>query len=128
MQKDLEAAKIKPSMCDSVHAFNLHKGICALSSVRLATAVLAYGLTPHLQHMREIIFLFQILSGFVNLPGNWAGVLAMNHLGRRVSQMIFMFLLGISILAITFVPRGEKRAWGRKQLLGIPQGLHGPPI
>lgn len=39
----------------------------------LTVAILAYGLTLHLQHMGKMIFWSQILFGFINLPGNWAG-------------------------------------------------------
>lgn len=63
------------------------------------------------------MFLFQVLFGAITLPANYVALLAMNRLGRRLSQMLFLLLLGGFILAITFVPQGEKGAqveeWNR---------------
>lgn len=77
---------------------------------RFANFMSFFGLILHLQYMGSNVFLFQVLFGAVNLPANYVAFLSLNHLGRQVSQTLFMFLLGISILAITFVPEGEKRA------------------
>ena len=76
---------------------------------RFATYMPFYGLILHLQHIGNNVFLFQVLFGMVNLPANYVAFLALNHMGRRVSQTIFMSLLGISILTTTFLPEGEKR-------------------
>lgn len=77
-----------------------------------------YGLILHLQHIGNNVFLFQVLFGMVSLPANYIALLALNHMGRRVSQMIFGFLLGIFILTTTFLPEGEKRAQvGEKKYL-----------
>lgn len=77
---------------------------------RFANFMSFFGLILHLQYMGSNVFLFQVLFGAVNLPANCVAFWALNHLGRQVSQTLFLFLLGISILAITFVPQGEKRA------------------
>ena len=69
-----------------------------------------FGLILHLQHMGSNVFLFQVIFGMVNLPASYIAFLALNHMGRRVSQMLFMSVLGISILTTTFLPEGEKRA------------------
>uniref|UniRef100_A0A8C0KKU1 Solute carrier family 22 member 9 n=1 Tax=Canis lupus dingo TaxID=286419 RepID=A0A8C0KKU1_CANLU len=63
-----------------------------------------FGLILHLQHMGSNVFLFQVIFGMVNLPASYIAFLALNHMGRRVSQMLFMSVLGISILTTTFLP------------------------
>ncbi|XP_045873512.1 solute carrier family 22 member 9-like isoform X1 [Meles meles] len=104
VQEELEIAQKKPSMPDLFRTPILRRRICLLSFVRFATYMPFYGLILHLQHIGNNVFLFQVLFGMVNLPANYVALLALNHMGRRVSQMIFMSLLGIFILTTTFLP------------------------
>ncbi|XP_039716246.1 solute carrier family 22 member 9-like isoform X1 [Pteropus medius] len=105
MQEELEAAKSKPPACDMFRIPNLRKRICLLSFVRFANCMSFYGLTLHLQHLGTNVFLFQILFGIVTLPANYIALLALNHLGRRISQILFMLLVGIFFLTIPSVPQ-----------------------
>ncbi|XP_032215504.1 solute carrier family 22 member 9-like isoform X2 [Mustela erminea] len=104
MKEELEIAQEKPSVPDLFRTPILRRRICLLSFVRFATYMPFYGLILHLQHIGNNVFLFQVLFGMVNLPANYIALLALNHMGRRVSQMIFGSLLGIFILTTTFLP------------------------
>uniref|UniRef100_A0A8C7C0D5 Solute carrier family 22 member 9 n=1 Tax=Neovison vison TaxID=452646 RepID=A0A8C7C0D5_NEOVI len=82
---------------------NRKSGLWGIGNL-FATYMPFYGLILHLQHIGNNVFLFQVLFGMVNLPSNYIALLALNHMGRRVSQMIFGSLLGIFILTTTFLP------------------------
>nr|XP_008272566.1 organic anion transporter 7 isoform X1 [Oryctolagus cuniculus] len=105
MKEELLDAQRKPSLCDSFHTPVLRKRILLLSLVRLSNIMVVIGLNIHLQHFGSSVYLLQGLFGVVNLLGNFVALLALNHIGRRGSQALFSFVLGISILSLTFVPQ-----------------------
>ncbi|XP_008272567.2 organic anion transporter 7 isoform X2 [Oryctolagus cuniculus] len=105
MKEELLDAQRKPSLCDSFHTPVLRKRILLLSLVRLSNIMVVIGLNIHLQHFGSSVYLLQGLFGVVNLLGNFVALLALNHIGRWGSQALFSFVLGISILSLTFVPQ-----------------------
>ncbi|XP_048216674.1 solute carrier family 22 member 9-like [Perognathus longimembris pacificus] len=105
MNEELEMTKAKPSLGDLLRAPTLCKRICLLSFVRFASLLSGYGILLNLQHLRSNIFLLQILLGVLSVPTNYVTFIVLNHLGRRISQFLFMFFLGIFILTIMFVPQ-----------------------
>ncbi|XP_077615731.1 organic anion transporter 7-like [Crocuta crocuta] len=104
MREELEAAQKKTSLRDLFHTPTLRRRICFASFVRFGTYMSFYGLNLHLQHIGTNIYLSQVLFGLINLPANYIAVLALNHMGRRISQTIFLSFFGISIMTITFLP------------------------
>uniref|UniRef100_A0A8C8UPE3 Solute carrier family 22 member 9-like n=1 Tax=Peromyscus maniculatus bairdii TaxID=230844 RepID=A0A8C8UPE3_PERMB len=95
MREELEATQTKTSLGDLFHTPNLRK---------FSTAISILGFSIHLQHLKSNIFLMQCLYSSVSIPACIAAVFLLNHIGRRISQLFFCFLFGITILATVFVP------------------------
>lgn len=74
-----------------------------------------FGLLVNLQHLRTNVFLLQGLFGIVAIPANLLGMVLLNHMGRRISQLLILSLFGVSILATKFVPQGEERTQGEQR-------------
>uniref|UniRef100_A0A8C4M1C5 Solute carrier family 22 member 24 n=1 Tax=Equus asinus asinus TaxID=83772 RepID=A0A8C4M1C5_EQUAS len=70
---------------------------------RFAATIPFLGLMLNLQHFGSNIFLFQIIFGAVTFIVRCAVLLTMNHVGRRISQMVSSFLVGIPILVNIFL-------------------------
>uniref|UniRef100_A0A8C9PI82 Major facilitator superfamily (MFS) profile domain-containing protein n=1 Tax=Spermophilus dauricus TaxID=99837 RepID=A0A8C9PI82_SPEDA len=104
MKEELKATQTKPTLCDLFHTPNLCKRICLLSLLRFATMLPTFGLILHLQHLGSNVFLVQVLLGVVNLPANCVSLWALKHRGCRISIFFFMSMMGITFLAIIFVP------------------------
>ncbi|XP_036060318.1 solute carrier family 22 member 19-like isoform X1 [Onychomys torridus] len=105
MKDELEASQIKPSLWDLFRTPNLRKRMCLLSLVRFLTWISVFGLLINFQHLRTNVFLVQCLLGVITIPANLLGIFLLNYMGRRMSQLFTISLLGISILAIIFVPQ-----------------------
>ncbi|XP_007526428.2 organic anion transporter 7-like isoform X4 [Erinaceus europaeus] len=104
MQEEVEAMQKRASVLDLFRTHNLCKMIFLLSFVRFSVYITFYGLSLHLQHLGNNIFLFQVLFGLVNLPSNLIALMILNHIGRRVSQIFLTSFLGFSILTTIFLP------------------------
>ncbi|XP_004451456.1 organic anion transporter 7-like isoform X2 [Dasypus novemcinctus] len=105
MQDELDAAENKPSVSDLFRTPNMCKRMCILCFIRFTSTISSMGLILNLQHLGSNIFLFQVLFGAGSFPANFLALWVLNLLGRRVSQALFMFLTGLCILPIPFVPQ-----------------------
>lgn len=59
------------------------------------------------------LYILQLIFGGVDIPAKLITFLSISYLGRHTTQAITLLLAGGSILALIFVPLGEK--------LGLPQ-------
>ncbi|ELW65044.1 Solute carrier family 22 member 9 [Tupaia chinensis] len=72
---------------------------------RFSIIMTYYGLAFHIQHLGSNIFLLHCLFGAVNLPASYVANLTLNHMGRRSTQTLSMFLQGLCLLVIIFIPQ-----------------------
>lgn len=56
------------------------------------------------------LYLLQVIFGGVDIPAKFITILSMSYLGRHTTEVIALLLAGVSILALIFVPSGEKLA------------------
>ncbi|XP_058925943.1 solute carrier family 22 member 10 [Kogia breviceps] len=105
MQEELEAAQTKTTVFALFRTPNLRKRICLLLFVRFANTIPFFGIFFNLQHFGSNIFLFQVIFGVLTALARCLAFLVLNYMGRRPTQMLFMFLVGLSILTNTFVPQ-----------------------
>ncbi|XP_023374196.1 solute carrier family 22 member 24-like isoform X2 [Otolemur garnettii] len=103
MQKDLDRAQIKASIWSLFRAPKLRMRLICLSFVMLASNLPFFGLILNLQHLGRNVYLFQVLFGAVTFIGRFFAVWILNNVGRRPSQMLFLFPVGLSILVNTFL-------------------------
>ncbi|XP_069185234.1 organic cation transporter protein [Procambarus clarkii] len=54
-------------------------------------------------------FVYMALSGVMELPGSTVTIPMINHLGRRLSNIICFTVTGVALLALTFIP--ASRVW-----------------
>ncbi|XP_006903175.1 PREDICTED: solute carrier family 22 member 9-like [Elephantulus edwardii] len=104
MQQELDGAQNKTPVFEIFRSPKLRARVCYLAFVRFANQICFFGLALHLQHWGSTVYLFQILFGVVTFLGRYVGFAALNYMGRRTSQLLFMFIQGLSILAATFLP------------------------
>ncbi|XP_069860051.1 steroid transmembrane transporter SLC22A24-like [Dipodomys merriami] len=74
---------------------------------RFVIYLLTYGLMLNLQNLGSNTFLLMILFGAQSITANCITLIALNHLGRRISQFLFMSFMGTFILATALVPQGN---------------------
>ena len=92
---------------------------------RFAITIPFYGIMVNLQHFGSNIFLFQAVFGVLTAIVQCLPLLVQNHMGRRTTETLFMFLVGLSVLVNMFVPQGERRldCRGKRYLFPHPLGI-----
>ncbi|XP_052029241.1 solute carrier family 22 member 27-like isoform X1 [Apodemus sylvaticus] len=105
MKKELEAAKTKHSPRELFHTPILRKRICLLSFMRHLFTLSIFGLAIHLQHLTANVILLQFLISAASILVSIVGHLVLNHMGRRITQLVIMPLRGIFILSAAFIPQ-----------------------
>ncbi|EDL33334.1 mCG126722, isoform CRA_a [Mus musculus] len=105
MKNELEAAKRKSSPRDLFHTPILRNRICVLSFMRYLFTVSIFGLSLHLQHLSTNIILLRFLSSALGILISVIGHFVLNHMGRRITQLVLMSLRGIFMLTAVFVPQ-----------------------
>jgi OCT family organic anion transporter-like MFS transporter 8 len=59
------------------------------------------------------LYILQIIFGGVDIPAKFITIISLSYLGRRLTLAIVLLLAGGAILALIFVPLGER--------LGMPK-------
>ncbi|XP_060032334.1 steroid transmembrane transporter SLC22A24 isoform X2 [Erinaceus europaeus] len=106
MQKELDTPQVKISVFELFRAPKLRLRVCFTSLLRFATGLTFYGLALNVQYFGKSIFLAQILFGSVILASRCVFYPALNHIGRRTSQLLLFFTSGLCFLAIAFLFQG----------------------
>lgn len=81
-----------------------------LPAPRFSTGFAYYSLAMGVEDFGVNLYLLQVIFGGVDIPAKFITILSMSYLGRHTTEVIALLLAGASILALIFVPSGEKRA------------------
>ena len=76
-----------------------------------------FGLAIHLQHLTGNVILLQFLISAVSILVSVVGHFVLNHMGRRITQVVILPLRGIFILSAAFVPQGKERVHGKQKII-----------
>ncbi|XP_006149851.1 solute carrier family 22 member 9 isoform X2 [Tupaia chinensis] len=105
MKEEMDLAQTKYFLCDLFSTPTLRMRMISTAFVRFSIIMTYYGLAFHIQHLGSNIFLLHCLFGAVNLPASYVANLTLNHMGRRSTQTLSMFLQGLCLLVIIFIPQ-----------------------
>lgn len=84
--------------------------------LRFSTGFAYYSLAMGVEEFGVNLYFLQLIFGGVDIPAKFIAVLSINHLGRHITQSCALLLAGGSILALIFVPSGEKPGLGLARL------------
>ncbi|XP_028322199.1 solute carrier family 22 member 6 [Gouania willdenowi] len=104
VKKEIESSRTSYTAFDLLRTPKMRRISICLLAVWFSTSFAYYGMAMDLQKFGVSIYLMQIIFGAVDFPAKlWAlGTLA--YLGRRVSQVMCLFLSAAIIFANIFVP------------------------
>lgn len=77
-------------------------------SLRFSTGFAYYSLAMGVEEFGVNIYILQIIFGGVDIPAKFITILSLSYLGRRITQSFLLLLAGGAILALIFVPSGER--------------------
>ncbi|ERE78107.1 solute carrier family 22 member 25-like protein [Cricetulus griseus] len=104
MREEVEAARMKPTLCDLFPTPKLRRRMFLLCLLRVTSNIPLLGFSLHLHHLTTNVILLRCVSGAMTILAS-AGSFLLNHIGRRIYLLFLCFLFGIFILAIVFVPQ-----------------------
>lgn len=76
--------------------------------LRFSTGFAYYSLAMGVEEFGFNLYLLQLIFGGVDIPAKFITILSMSYLGRHTTEATALLLAGGSILALIFVPSGEK--------------------
>lgn len=80
----------------------------SLLSLRFSTGFAYYSLAMGVEEFGVNIYILQIIFGGVDIPAKFITILSLSYLGRRITQSFLLLLAGGAVLALIFVPSGER--------------------
>lgn len=76
--------------------------------LRFATGFAYYSLAMGVEEFGVNLYVLQLIFGGVDVPAKFITMLSISYLGRHITEGIVLLLAGGCILALIFVPLGEK--------------------
>lgn len=76
--------------------------------LRFSTGFAYYSLALSVGEFGFNLYLLQLVFGGVDIPAKFVSILSMTYLGRHITLATTLVLAGGSILALIFVPSGER--------------------
>ncbi|XP_015239147.1 PREDICTED: solute carrier family 22 member 6-like isoform X2 [Cyprinodon variegatus] len=104
MSKEIESSRASFTAVDLLKTRRIRRISICLVAVWFSTSFAYYGLAMDLQKFGVSIYLMQIIFGAVDIPAKFMALGLLSYLGRRVSQVLCLFLSAVIIFANIFVP------------------------
>uniref|UniRef100_A0A667J1B3 Solute carrier family 22 member 8 n=1 Tax=Lynx canadensis TaxID=61383 RepID=A0A667J1B3_LYNCA len=108
LQKEISLAKAKYSVADLFRTPDLCRVTFCLSLAWFSTGFAYYSLAMSVAEFGVNLCFLQLIFGGVDFPAKFIHFLSINHLGQHSTLASGLLLAGGCILALIFVPSGEK--------------------